>query len=256
VRYAISEQGHICPCREFEQFLRCDNGVFHNSRDCCCHLGKNFGPTGHHHTRNSPLPRVGAVPNASAIFQMHAPWKSCSVRVFRAAWDFASITSIVSKWWPSVLSQSVKQRKGDDSHVVTGQTFPKENGSMVRCVVMVQMPVIFPTESSGRNLCTFLRSCRKCHSCMRNWLTGLPGRILLWTISLLSKKMISMLLTLYFICLACFRLSRQGSCSLLRTLVYTLPGCCTFSELFFSRNLTLFVFLAHCEITPGQMHSK
>jgi hypothetical protein len=61
-------------------------------------LKTNFRPTGHHHPRSSPLLSVCTVPRASAI--LNASWKSCPVRVFSTACDSATITSIVSKWWP------------------------------------------------------------------------------------------------------------------------------------------------------------
>jgi hypothetical protein len=42
--------------------------------------------------------------------------------------------------------QSGEQRKvgwlGDDSHVVFGQKFPGEKGSLRRCVVMMQQPLL------------------------------------------------------------------------------------------------------------------
>jgi hypothetical protein len=62
----------------------------------------------------------------------------------------------------------------------------------------------FCCQSSGRSLHTFSSSCGKSHSSLRNWLFDLPGRIFLWTILLMSKKMMSMHLTSLFICLASF----------------------------------------------------
>jgi hypothetical protein len=51
----------------------------------------NFGPTGHHYPRSSPLPHVWTVLNASAIF-FNTSWKSCSDRAFSNACDSATIT--------------------------------------------------------------------------------------------------------------------------------------------------------------------
>jgi hypothetical protein len=42
----------------------------------------------------------------------------------------------------------------------------------------------------------------KRHNSKQNWLFGLPERIFLWTITSMSKKIMSMLLTLLFTCLA------------------------------------------------------
>jgi hypothetical protein len=65
----------------------------------------NFGPTGHHCTRSSLLPRVCTVPSASAI------GSQCFVRVFSTACDSASISSLVSKWRPFSFVSSQGNRK-------------------------------------------------------------------------------------------------------------------------------------------------
>jgi hypothetical protein len=57
----------------------------------------------------------------------------------------------------------------------------------------------------------------KRHSIMRNWLFGLPGRILM------SMKIMSILLTLLFTCLGEFGHFVYGSCFLTRTLGWSLP---------------------------------
>jgi hypothetical protein len=151
--YAISEQGRLCPFRECQD-QRIWAIFWDATRDWYCHLDKFFGPTGRHQTRNSPLPRVGAIPNASAIFKMRPG--SLILWVFRTAWDSASITPVVSKWCLQFLSHSVIQRNvewvGDDCYVVTGQKFPRENESVIRCVAIMQTPI--PPQSSGRSLCT------------------------------------------------------------------------------------------------------
>jgi hypothetical protein len=65
--------------------------------------------------------------------------------------------------------QSEKQRKvgwvEDDSHVVLGKKFPGEKGSVRRCVVMMQQPVIFSPKFGEKSSHVFR-------------LFGLPGRIL------------------------------------------------------------------------------
>jgi hypothetical protein len=43
---------------------------------------------------------------------------------------------------------------GDDSHVAFGERLPGEKGSVRRCFVMMQQPVL-RHQSSGRSLCTF-----------------------------------------------------------------------------------------------------
>jgi hypothetical protein len=79
----------------------------------------------------------------------------------------------------------------------------------------------------------------KCQSSMRNWLFGLPGWIICELVNLMSKNMISMILTFVFTCLTFFGfgelgLSMYGLCFLSRTLVNhrqglhrTFSGICT-----------------------------
>jgi hypothetical protein len=72
----------------------------------------------------------------------------------------------------------------------------------------------------------------KCQSSMQNWLFGMPGQIFLWTILLVSKKMISIVLTLLFTCLGEFGLSVNSSCFLPKCLCNQWQGHhYTFSEI-------------------------
>jgi hypothetical protein len=91
-----------------------------------------------------------------------------------------------------------KQRKvglvGDDSRVVLGQKFPDEKRSSTRCFVR------------GKVFARFCAVTVKRHRSIWNLLFGLPGQILCGQSPLMSKKMISMLLTLLPTCLAFFGL--------------------------------------------------
>jgi hypothetical protein len=86
------------------------------------------------------------------------------VKVFSTACNPASITAIVSKWRPFSFIFNRRNRKvgwvGDDSHVVFGQKFPGEKGSVRRCLVMMQQPVLC-RQSSGQSLHIFSCSCCK-----------------------------------------------------------------------------------------------
>jgi hypothetical protein len=67
--------------------------------------------------------------------------------------DSVSITAVVSKWQPFSSVFNWGNRKvgwvGDNSHVVFGQKFPGEKGSVGRCVVMMQQPILLPSKSSN-----------------------------------------------------------------------------------------------------------
>jgi hypothetical protein len=160
---------------------------------------------GHQHPRSSPLPRVFTVPSASAI--LNAFWKSCSVRVFSTGClDHLNCVKMAAF---QLYLQSEKQRKvawvGNDSHLVFG----KKNSLVKREVwggaLSWYNSQSLCHQSSGRSLRTFSRNLRS-HSSIQNWLFGLPGRILCEQSPLMSKKMMSMLLTLLFTCLVFFGL--------------------------------------------------
>jgi hypothetical protein len=76
--------------------------------------------------------------------------------------------------------------------------FPSEKGSVRRCVVVMQQPVLC-RQSSGWSLRTFSSNHRKTsqkYAKLTVWLTRINS---LRTIPLMSNKMMSMLLTLFFI---------------------------------------------------------
>jgi hypothetical protein len=90
------------------------------------------------------------------------------VSVFSTACNSASIISIVSNvGWVA-----------DDSYVVLGKRFHGEKGSVRRWVVVMQLPVLLPPKFGAKSSHIFTQSPQNVHSRMRNWLFGLPGRIL------------------------------------------------------------------------------
>jgi hypothetical protein len=76
--------------------------------------------------------------------------------------------------------QLEKQRNvgwvGDDSHVLCGQKFSGEKGSVRWCVIMMQQPVPLLTKFGGNSSHIF--SHRKSHSSTQKWLFDLPRQIL------------------------------------------------------------------------------
>jgi hypothetical protein len=72
------------------------------------------------------------------------------VRVFSTACQSASTTSVVSKWLPFTFTFNWGNRKvgwmEDDSHVVFGQKFPGEKGSVRLCISMMQQSVVLSPE--------------------------------------------------------------------------------------------------------------
>jgi hypothetical protein len=95
-------------------------------------------------------------------FFLNASYKSCSVRVFSTACDSASITSFVSKWRPFSFIFTQGNRKvgwlGNNSHVVFGQEFPGEKGSVRLCVVVMQQPVLLSPKSEAKSSHIFSQS--------------------------------------------------------------------------------------------------
>jgi hypothetical protein len=93
--------------------------------------------------------------------------------------------------------KSGKHRKlgwvGDDSHVVFGNKFPGNKGSVRRCDIMMQQPVLLSSKFGGWSLRTFSCSCRKTSQQYTELLVWPTRTNSLWTIPLMSKKMMSML---------------------------------------------------------------
>jgi hypothetical protein len=101
--------------------------------------------------------------------------------VFSTACDSASITSTVSKWQPFnfIVNRGSREKQGgwSDSHVLFGKEFPGEKGSVRRCIVMMQQPVVFGAKFRGEVLAYFHAVAVKGPSSMLNWLFCLTGRI-------------------------------------------------------------------------------
>jgi hypothetical protein len=118
-----------------------------------------------------------------------ASWKSCSVRVFNTACSSASIISIVSNSSLSVLSsigEAEKSRRGPSqaSRVGGGQQsccswskipWWKRKCEMVCCHDATASS--FVAKIQGKVFAHFHTVTVRHHSSMRNWLFGLPGRI-------------------------------------------------------------------------------
>jgi hypothetical protein len=86
------------------------------------------------------------------------------------------------------------------------QKFPDEKGSVRRCVVVMQQPVLLSPKFASKSSHIAV----KCHSSMRNWLFGLPTRSLCEQSPWCQKKTMSMLLTFLFTFLAFFDLGEFG----------------------------------------------
>jgi hypothetical protein len=154
----------------------------HNFLNSCCHLAKtNFWPTGHHLPRCILLPWVCTVPSDSGIFKMH-PGN-------RVLWWCAAPLAILPRS-PQLCENgglSVLSSIGETEKTTVGKDrqaccfWPmrpwwRRNYKKVRChdatagsfVVEVWAEVFAQFHTVGL----------KRHSSMRNWLFGLPGRIL------------------------------------------------------------------------------
>jgi hypothetical protein len=98
------------------------------------------------------------------------------VRMFSTACDSASITLVVSKWWPFSSGSNRRNRKvgweGDDSYVVFGQKFLADKGSVRWCIVRCLDAAAgsFVTKVWGEVFAHFDAVAIKCHSSMKNWL--------------------------------------------------------------------------------------
>jgi hypothetical protein len=84
------------------------------------------------------------------------------VRVFSTACDSASIITVVSKWRPFSFIFNRGNRKvrrlGDNSHVVFGKTFPGGKGSVRRCVVVMQQPIVLSPKFGAKSSHIFTQS--------------------------------------------------------------------------------------------------
>jgi hypothetical protein len=128
--------------------------------------------------------------------------------VFSTTCNPASITAITSKWQPFSLIFSQGNRKVgwvvDDSHVVFGQKFSGEKGSVRQCVVVMQQPVflspMFRVKSSHILMQSPLNVTEvwriDCFACQNEFFVNNP----------LDVKKMSMLLTLLLTCLTSFGL--------------------------------------------------
>jgi hypothetical protein len=187
----------------------------------------NFVPTGHHHPWSSPNPHICTIPSASALF-WNASWKSCSMRVSSTACDSAPSPQLCQMRAFHFYVQLRKQRKV--VWVGTTVMFSIKNSPVKEEVRSVHCRDITAISFSPNFGVTSSHSRRKM-SHYYGELTVWPTRTnSLWTIPLMPKEMMSMLLTLLFICLAFFGLGELGlsvcdSCSLPWTLVESLPGC-------------------------------
>jgi hypothetical protein len=109
-KYWIAEKNYLnllsdllvlAPLKMKNRFLTCylsiSTTVINDFRDKYCHLLKtNFEPTGHHHLRGSPLPRVCTVLSASAILKCILQVVFCEGAEHRLR--FSLITSTAPKW--------------------------------------------------------------------------------------------------------------------------------------------------------------
>jgi hypothetical protein len=164
----------------------------------------NFGPSGHHHPRSSTLPHEYIVQSASAI-------SKCILEVIFSA----------------ILPRS-PQLCQNDSFSIFFSTEETENLGWVGTTVLLLLAKNYLSKNEVWDAVLswksqfFVNKIRdeviahlhtiavKCHSSMRNWLFGLPGRIVCEQ-SLMSKKMMSMLLTFLFTCLAFFSFCPESS---------------------------------------------
>jgi hypothetical protein len=104
----------------------------------------NFGPTGHHHPRSSPLPHVCTVLRASAIFK-------CILEVFcegvqhrmRFCLDYLSCVKMAA--FQLYLQSADRKTSGGWGATVmlfSGQNFSREKGSVRWRVVVRQQPIL------------------------------------------------------------------------------------------------------------------
>jgi hypothetical protein len=131
----------------------------------------NFRSPGHLHPRSSPLPRVSTVPTVLR--------KSWSVWMFSTAYDSALISSIASKWRPSItfIRETEKSRAGEGRRSCCFWLKIRRRKRSVRWCFGATCSS-FVAKVKGEVFSHFHAVCVKRHSSMRNCLFGLPGRIL------------------------------------------------------------------------------
>jgi hypothetical protein len=177
--------------------------------------------------------------------------------VFSNACDSASITSVMSKWRPFSFIFSQGNRKvgqvGDDSHVVLGQKFHGEKGSVRQCAMM-QQPVLLLPKFRAKSFPIFMQS-QYCAD-----LTVLPSRTnSLQAIPLMSKKTMSMSLS-RLLQSAMNRAYHLSTC--LRLMLSSLNTCLIIARVSFqfflrlAQNLILFLCRIRLKIASGQIHNS
>jgi hypothetical protein len=148
--------------------------------------------------------------------------------------------------------QSGKQRNakwmGVHSHVVFGQKFPSKKGIVrwVRCRDATASSSV--TKVRGEVFAHFHMVTVICHSSMQNWLLACQDNSL-WTITLMSKKIINIRFWWGWTFCVQFMLSSLNAC-LIITRIYV-----TFFPRF-ALNLMLFLCWIHCEATSRQLHDS
>jgi hypothetical protein len=169
-------------------------------------------------------PTHAYAPFPALLPSLNASWKSCSVRVFSIACDSASVTSLVSKWRPFslIFSWGSGDWVGEDSHVLFWANIPLMKNEVWDGALSWCNSQFFRLQISGRSICTFSRSHRKTSQQYAQLTVWPASTNSLWTIPLMSKKMMSMRFTLFSTCLTFFGLGKfgffvYGSCFLLRT---------------------------------------
>jgi hypothetical protein len=174
----------------------------------------NSGPIGHHQPQNSPLPQKFTVPSISAVF-LNASWKSCSVSVqhcLQFCPDHLSCVKVVAfqfyllsgKQKSCLGPRKLNRVSGARQSHCSGIQFSGEKEVWDNALSWCSSQ-FFYHKFPGQNLCICSYSHHKSHSNMSNWLW--PARTnSLWTVPLISKKIMCMLFT----CLAIFGLSEFG----------------------------------------------
>jgi hypothetical protein len=115
----------------------------------------NFGPTGHHQARNSPLPRVRTVPIVSANFEMRPG------SVFSTACDLHPSPQLCQNGGLLVLPAIGEQEKsrvgGGWQSYCFWSKIPSERGSVREYVVVMQQPVLLSPKFGTKSLHIFTR---------------------------------------------------------------------------------------------------
>jgi hypothetical protein len=100
-----------------------------------------------------------------------------------------------------------------------GKKLPGDEGSVRRCVVVMQQPVLLSPKFGGEVIVHFHTFAVKRHTSMRTWLFGLPGRIVYEQSHWYQHALDSVIHPSRFFVLDEFGLYVYGSCFLPRTLV-------------------------------------